>query len=77
MKIKSINSLTNLSNIDIETRKNILRQMREEECYPFVNRGELWYKRLTEQQKKEFDMWYQAWLDVTDTLVIPNKPYWL
>ena len=77
MKIKTINSLTNLSNVDIETRKNILRQMREEECYSYVNRGELWYKRLTEQQKQEFDMWYQAWLDVTDTFVIPTKPYWL
>lgn len=77
MKIKKINHLTDLSKVDIETQKHILRQMREQECYPYINRGELWYSKLTEEQKIELDNWYNAWLDVTDTLVIPTKPLWL
>ena len=77
MKIKKINSTTDLTKVDNETRKNILRQMREEQCYPYVNRGELWYSRLTQEQRAEFNAWYQAWLDVTETLIIPTKTLWL
>lgn len=70
--VESIKQFENL-----ETKKQALRQLREKECYAFVNRGEVWYKRLTEEQKTEFDIWYQSWLDVTKTFVIPNKPFWL
>ena len=62
---------------DIETQKKTLRQLREKECYVYINRGEAWYKHLTYEQKSEFDKWYQAWLDVTKTFTIPNKPTWL
>lgn len=54
-----------------------LRFKREKACFPIINRGELWYSRLTADQKKELDAWYQAWLDVTGTKVIPEKPEWL
>lgn len=54
-----------------------LRFKREKACFPIINRGELWYSRLTADQKKELDTWYQAWLDVTNTMVIPEKPEWL
>lgn len=54
-----------------------LRQKRERNCFMYVNRGELWYSRLSNAQKEELDIWYQAWLDVTETKVIPNKPEWL
>lgn len=54
-----------------------LRQRREIECYPIINRGELWYDNLTTEQRSELDVWYQDWLDVTDTLVVPDKPEWL
>jgi hypothetical protein len=77
MKIRKINSTTDLLKVDIETRKNILRQMREEQCYPYINRGELWYGKLTEEQKTELNVWYQLWLNVTDSLIIPQKPLWL
>ena len=43
-----------------------LRRRRQEECFSVINRGELWYSRLTEEQKTELGVWYQAWLDVTD-----------
>ena len=56
---------------------NNLRAKRETECFPIVNRGQLWYDTLTEEQKVELKEWYIAWLDVTDTLVIPNKPNWI
>lgn len=60
------------SNLELEHIRN-LRQ----ECFAIINRGELWYNRLSESQKQELDDWYQAWLDVTETKVIPKKPEWL
>lgn len=54
-----------------------LRNQREVECFPIINRGKLWYDNLTTEQVTELDEWYNAWLDVTETKVIPNKPNWL
>ena len=48
---------------------------REAECFP-INRGQLWYDRLSEKQKAELQVWYSDWL-VTDTLTAPEKPSWL
>lgn len=64
---------------EIENAREItnLRSKREKECYSIINRGGLWYDRLTTVQKEELDVWYQAWLDVTETKVIPEKPEWL
>ena len=54
-----------------------LRRRREVECFSIINRGQLWYNTLTEEQMVELKEWYIAWLNVTDTLIIPNKPNWL
>jgi hypothetical protein len=54
-----------------------LRIMRENHCFSIINRGQLWYNTLTESQKTELYTWYHAWLDVTETKVIPTKPSWL
>ena len=54
-----------------------LRKHRERACFPIINRGFLWFTRLTESQKQELDAWYQAWLDVTETREIPTAPEWL
>lgn len=54
-----------------------LRKQREKECFPIINRGALWYSALTTEQYNELQTWYRAWLDVTDTLVMPTKPSWL
>ena len=54
-----------------------LRLQRETECFPVINRGQLWYNNLSESQVVELQQWYQAWLDVTETLIIPEKPVWL
>lgn len=54
-----------------------LQKKREEICFPVINRGKLWYERLTNEQQGELRQWYQAWLDVTKTLVIPKTPDWI
>ena len=54
-----------------------LRRRREYECFPYINRGNLWYDTLTSEQKAEFQEWYQSWLNVTETLAAPTKPDWL
>ena len=68
------------SNLELEQLRN-LRQ----ECFSVVNRGSLWFNRLTDEQKQDIDNWYQEWLDITDKYVygidiatiIPKKPVWL
>lgn len=54
-----------------------LRSQREKDCFPIINRGALWYGRLSVEQKAELDAWYQAWLNVTETKVVPETPEWL
>ena len=55
-----------------------LRERRQSECFNIVdNRSQLWWNRLTEIQREEIEMWYEAWLNVTETRVIPKKPLWL
>lgn len=64
----------------IPTKEEILenlRQRREEECFSIINRGELWYDALTEAQLNELNNWYNAWLNVTETEIIPIKPSWI
>nr|DAX95805.1 MAG TPA: hypothetical protein [Caudoviricetes sp.] len=56
---------------------NQIRADRENTCFPIINRGQLWYNKLTEAQKTELDAWYQAWLDAPQTLTEPSCPAWL
>lgn len=70
-------SMTEGEKIILEPTTDELRLMREKLCFPYINRGELWYNRLTAEQKAELEVWYQEWLDVTVTLTIPSKPEWL
>ena len=64
---------------EIENERELvsLRSQREKVCFPYINRGYLWYGKLTDEQKEELDDWYQAWLDVTDTKIAPKAPEWL
>ena len=62
-----------------------LRFLRSEQCFEVVNRGQVWYDTLTQQQKYELSIWYKNWLDITDKYtediaiesIIPMKPEWL
>lgn len=60
-----------------DAKKRILRARRNNLCFPYINRGELWYDLLTDDQKEELRTWYQAWLDVTETFEEPDAPDWL
>lgn len=62
---------------DDEIALNKLRRQREETCFDIVNRGMVWYDTLTVEQKEELAEWYRAWLDVTETRKIPQRPSWL
>lgn len=53
------------------------RIMREAECFSVINRSFLWYLELSDEQKNELIEWYHAWLDITETKIIPEKPSWL
>ena len=54
-----------------------IRGRRAAECFPIVNRGVLWYKKLTEAQRQELSAWYEAWLDAPQTGVVPEPLSWL
>mgnify|MGYP006913557148 CR=1 FL=1 len=60
-----------------EEKLDLLREQREIECFSIVNRGQLWYNTLTTEQVNELNQWYMAWLDVTETKIIPTRPIWL
>lgn len=58
-------------------QKNELRTRRKLICFPIVNRGQLWYDRLTKVQKEELNTWYDAWLDITEAMTEPEVPEFL
>lgn len=63
---------------DIDERMaDNIRITRSALCFPIINRGALWYDKLTAKQKTELEEWYQGWLDAPETKVIPEKPEWL
>ena len=69
--------------VNEQNELNALRSRREYECFSIVNRGKLWYDRLTDEQYKELSEWYDKWLNVTEkkrgakSYAIPDKPKWL
>lgn len=54
-----------------------IRWQRDNECFPIVNRGQLWYDGLTSDEYDELQEWYLDWLDAPMTGVIPEMPAWL
>ena len=74
--------------VDLNTLKEIefanIRQKRETMCFSIVNRGQLWYNKLSQDQIKELDSWYNDWLNITLTyneetgdFIIPETPSWI
>lgn len=58
--------------------EEIIRQRRQAECFSTIDRkSQLWWNHLTEEKKQELNKWYEAWLNATETKVIPVKPEWL
>ena len=60
-----------------EEQKEDLRKRRETECFSVINRGQLWYEGVSLVQLLELRSWYKSWLNVTETMVVPDKPSWL
>lgn len=56
---------------------DLLRKRREAECFPIINRGALWYERLTPERRRSLLAWYEEWLNVTGTRKLPVRPDWL
>ena len=63
--------------LQTEAKKDEFRLRRETECFSVVNRGQLWYEGVSITQLLELRQWYKAWLNVTETMVVPEKPAWL
>ena len=62
---------------DTIDKVDMYRSIRSQVCFPVINRGQLWYDKLTDEQKEELSKWYNDWLNVTITLVMPEAPEWL
>ena len=63
--------------LEQEERLEELRERRKNECFAYVDRSKFWYDSLTPAQLAELDEFYEAWLQVTTTFVIPERPEWL
>ena len=63
--------------IKAERQATEIRARRADECFALINRGSLWYDRLTPEQTAELDEWYQSWLDAPATGIIPEPLEWI
>lgn len=63
--------------LQTEAKKAEFRLRRETECFSVINRGQLWYEGVSITQLLELRQWYKAWLNVTETMVVPERPAWL
>lgn len=61
----------------VRRQRDEIRRQRETECFPFINRGALWYKNLTNDKLAQLEQWYIDWLDAPETMTIPSAPVWL
>ena len=64
--------------LDVELTTQDLRDIRVIECFNVLNQfSPFWYESLGTEKYAELRAWYKAWLDVTKTQKIPDKPNWL
>lgn len=76
-EMQSAEYIARKAEFDNNIRLSAIRAQRETECFSVINRGTLWYEKLTAEQKNELSVWYQNWLDAPQTGIIPAKPEWL
>ena len=74
---KLVHDATEYENRKTEEQKEEYRRRRETECFSVINRGQLWYEGVSLSQLLELRSWYKAWLNVTETMVVPERPSWL
>lgn len=71
------NLLTPFNLTKDEIKANHLRAKRVPYCFDIVNRGQVWYDTLSDDQRDELKIWYQGWLDAPQSLKEPTQPDWL
>lgn len=71
------NLITPFNMSENEIKANHLRVKRVPYCFDIINRGQVWYNTLTNQQKNELQTWYQDWLDAPNKLKEPKQLNWL
>lgn len=76
-EMQSADYIARKAEFDNNMRLSNIRLQRETECFSVINRGELWYQRLTLDQKTELAAWYQAWLDAPQTGIVPQNLNWI
>lgn len=57
----------------LEMKKDELRERRQKECFDVIDRA-AWFSLLNEYERNEVMLWRKAWLDVTNTLEVPEEP---
>ena len=62
--------------VQAEQELEKLRVRRAKECFTHIDPAGKW-DNYTEDQKSQLRLWRKQWLDVTQTKIIPQKPYWL
>ena len=72
-----IYEVTEVPKPSVSEQQSYIRLQRKSKCFSIINRGELWYVKLTDEQKAELSVWYEAWLNAPQTLVIPETPKWI
>ena len=58
----------------LETKKII--SQRDSIIVKLENKCPLWWKKLTNEQNKEIEEYYDKLMEVENTLTIPSKPQW-
>lgn len=68
---------TRANELKLERQKDEIRWQRQNQCFPIINRGQLWYSRFSNSELEMLKEWYQEWLDAPETMVVPERPEWL
>ncbi len=51
--------------------------VRKAVCFSVINRGQLWYDTLSDDQKVQLRSWYIEWLNAWEHKAVPCTPAWL
>ena len=74
---KYIDSEFDYTNNNENIYKQALKDYRQTHVFDIINRGNVWFNTLTIAQKAQLNTWYQSWLNVDTTLVVPETPTFL
>ena len=73
LTMNDFDAIVALKNSNPEGAKTGLRNLRETECFKYVDRA-AWYDGLTTEEKQKAQAWRKDWKDVTKTFTKPTRP---